>query len=200
MGGAIEKLEMERGKMSNIIESFENRNNRLSIKGRKLIANSLLSSKLHHCTTAFYLTSKDFASTQQIIDKFTHKKKIMSGKRKYLPTSRAGLALPCLATRHQGARLAMLKNIILLKRDNKTIPGWAIILEKCLQKIGFLSIENLLISAGFADLKLVKKYLNKIGFTSLAMLFDNFINVSNLLSNDDIGLKIYRKKKKTKEN
>ena len=199
MGGAIEKLEVERGKMSNIIESFENRNNRLSIKGRKLIANSLLSSKLHHCTTAFYLTSKDFASTQQIIDKFTHKKKIMSGKRKYLPTSRAGLALPCLVTRHQGARLAMLKNIILLKRHNKTIPGWAIILEKCLQKIGFLSIENLLISAGFADLKLVKKYLNKIGFTSLAMLFDNFINISNLLSNDDIGLKIYRKKRKQKK-
>ena len=93
----------------------------------------------------------------------------------------------------------MLKNIILLKRDNKTIPGWAIILEKCLQKIGFLSIENLLISAGFADLKLVKKYLNKIGFTSLAMLFDNFINISNLLSNDDIGLKIYRKKRKQKK-
>ena len=123
----------------------------------------------------------------------------MSGKRKYLPTSRAGLAIPCLVTRHQGARLAILKNIILLKRDNKIIPGWAIILEKCLQKIGFLSIENLLISAGFADLKLVKKYLNKIGFTSLAMLFDNFINVSNLLSNDDIGLKIYRKKRKQKK-
>ena len=56
-----------------------------------------------------------------------------------------------------------------------------------------------MISAGFADLKLVKKYLNKIGFTSLAMLFDNFINVSNLLSNDDIGLKIYRKKRKQKK-
>ena len=67
------------------------------------------------------------------------------------------------------------------------------------KKIGFFSIENLLISAGFADLKLVKKYLNKIGFTSLAMLFDNFINVSNLLSNDDIGLKIYRKKRKQKK-
>ena len=31
------------------------------------------------------------------------------------------------------------------------------------------------------------------------MLFDNFINVSNLLSNDDIGLKIYRKKRKQKK-
>ena len=56
-----------------------------------------------------------------------------------------------------------------------------------------------MISAGYADLKLVKKYLNKLGFVSLAMLFDNFINVSNLLSNDDIGLKIYRKKRKQKK-
>ena len=31
------------------------------------------------------------------------------------------------------------------------------------------------------------------------MLFDNFINVSNLLSNDDIGLEIYRKKRKQKK-
>ena len=119
----------------------------------------------------------------------------MSGRRRYLPTSRAGLALPCLVSRHHGAKLALLKNIILLKRDNPTIPGWAIILEKCLQKEGFWSIENLLISAGHADLTLVRRYLNKLGFVSLAMLFDNFIVASNLLSNDDIGPKVYKKKK-----
>ena len=72
----------------------------------------------------------------------------MSGNRKYLPFSRAGLALPCLISRHQAARLALLKNIILLKRENKTIPGWAIILDKALEKLGFNSLENLLIQLG----------------------------------------------------
>ena len=41
----------------------------------------------------------------------------------YLPINRAGLALPCLSSRHQGDRLALLKNIKLIKRENLTIPG-----------------------------------------------------------------------------
>ena len=110
----------------------------------------------------------------------------MSGNRKYLPFSRAGLALPCLTSRHQAARLALLKNIILLKRDNKTIPGWAIILDKALEKIGFNSLENLLISSGYADLQLVRKHLSKLGLRTLYALFDNYITISNLLSNNEI--------------
>ena len=101
--------------MKNTIESFENRSKSLTIKGQKIISNSLLCSKLYHCTSAFPLKHKDFSGFKKIIDNFTHKKKVMSGDRKYLPSSRAGLALPCLTSRHQAARLALLKNIILLK-------------------------------------------------------------------------------------
>ena len=124
----------------------------------------------------------------------------MSGNRKYLPSSRAGLALPCLTSRHQAARLAMLKNIILLKRDNKTIPGWAIILDNALKILGFSSLENLLISSGYADLQLVKKNLAKLGLISLSALFENYITISNLLSNDDIGPKCFKKKSRRKNN
>ena len=106
---ARDKIELERGKMRNIIESFENRDKGLTIKGRKFISNSLLCSKLYHCTAAFPLKLKDFSGIQKIIDNFTHKKKIISGNRKYLPSGRAGLALPYLTSRHQAARLAMLK-------------------------------------------------------------------------------------------
>ena len=81
----------------------------------------------------------------------------MSGNRKYLPFSRAGLALPCLTSGHQAAKLALPKNNIFLKRDNKTIPGWAIMLNKALEKLGFNSLENLLISSGYADLQFFKK-------------------------------------------
>ena len=95
--------------MKNIIESFKNWGKGLTIQGRKIISNSLLCSKLYHCTAAFPLKLEDFSGIQKIIDNFTHKKKVMSGNRKYLPFSRAGLALPCLTSRHQAARLALLK-------------------------------------------------------------------------------------------
>ena len=139
--------------MENIIKSFENRGKGLTTKGQKIISNSLLCSKLDHCTAAFPLKLKNFSGIQKIIDNFTHKKKGMSGNRKYLPFSRAGLALPCLTSRHQAARLALLKNIILLKRENKTITGWAIILDKALKTLGFSSLENLLFRSGYADLQ-----------------------------------------------
>ena len=84
----------------------------------------------------------------------------MSGNRKYLPFSRAGLALPCLTS-----------------RENKAIPGWSIILDKALEKL----------SSGYADLQLVRKHLAKLGLISLSALFDNYITISNLLSNDDIS-------------
>ena len=76
MKGARDKLELERGKMKNIIESFENRGKGLTIKGRKIISNSLLCSKLYHCTAAFPLKLKDFSGIQKTIDNFTHKKRL----------------------------------------------------------------------------------------------------------------------------
>ena len=200
MKGARDKIELERSKLRNIIESFENRGKGLTIKGQKIITNDLLCSQLYHCTAAFPLKLRDFSGIQKIIDNFTHKKKTMSGSRKYLPLSRACLALPCLTSRHQAARLAMLKNIILPKIDNQTIPGWAIILEKALQKLGFSSLENLLISSGYADLQLVRKHLAQLGLLSFSALFDNYITISNLLSNDDIGPKCFKKKRRRKNN
>ena len=124
----------------------------------------------------------------------------MSGNRKYLHFSRAGLAFPCLTSRHQAARLALLKNIILLKRDNKTIPGWSIILDKALEKLGFNSLKNLHISSGYADLQLIRKHLTKLGLISLSALFKNYITISNLLSNNDIGPKCFKKKRHRKNN
>ena len=65
MKGARDKIELERGKMKNIIKSFENRGKGLPNKGRKIISNILLCSKLYHCTAAFPLKLKDFSGIQK---------------------------------------------------------------------------------------------------------------------------------------
>ena len=67
MKGARDKIELERGKMRNIIESLENRGKGLTIKGQTNLSNSLLCFKLYHCITkteGFFTVSlklKDFS-------------------------------------------------------------------------------------------------------------------------------------------
>ena len=99
----------------------------------------------------------------------------MKGNRRYLPHSRAGLSIPCLTTRHQGSRVALLKNILLLQRENRTLPGCALILIKALNLIGFTSLEVLLRSAGKADLMQAVKHFAGLGLDSLADLLSNFL-------------------------
>ena len=198
LSGAKEKLQQVKSKITNIVESFERRTKNLTIKGRNLISNSLISSKLHHCTTAFPLNNKDFAPIQKIIDKFSHSKKIMKGNRRYLPQSRAGLSVPCLASRHQGSRVALLKNILLLQRENRTLPGWALILIKALNLIGFTSLEVLLRSAGKADLMLAVKHLAGLGFDSLANLLSNFLVITKLFKNDGLPETPFTRKNRNK--
>ena len=196
LSGAKAKLQLVKSKITNIIESFERRAKRLTIRGRNLITNSLISSKLHHCTTAFPLNNHDFSPIQKIIDKFAHSKKIMKGNRRYLPHSRAGLSIPCLASRHQGSRVALLKNILLLQRENRTLPGWALIMIKALKLIGFTSLEVLLMSAGKADLMLAVKHLAGLGFDTLADLLRNFLSVTKLFKNDGLPETPFTKKNK----
>ena len=102
----------------------------------------------------------------------------MKGNRRYLPHSRAGLSIPCLTSRHQGSRVPLLKNILLLQRENRTLPGWALILIKALNLKGFTSLEVLLRSAGKADLMLAVKYLVGLGLDSLADLPGNFLSIT----------------------
>ena len=122
----------------------------------------------------------------------------MKGNRRYLPHSRAGLSIPCLASRHQGSRVALLKNILLLQRENRTLPGWALIMIKALNLIGFTSLEVLLMSAGKADLMLAVKHLAGLGFDTLADLLGNFLSVTKLFKNDGLPETPFTKKNKSK--
>ena len=103
----------------------------------------------------------------------------MKGNRRYLPHSKAGLSIPCLTPRQQGSRVALLKNILLLQREKRTLPGWAMIIIKALNLISFTSLKVLLMSAGKADLMLAVKPLTGLGFETLADLLGNFLSVKN---------------------
>ena len=69
--------------MKNTINAYNNGN--ISLQGRKLVANSLLLSKVFSFSTACNFSKSDFSELQKILDSFTHKKKISSGGRRYLP-------------------------------------------------------------------------------------------------------------------
>ena len=135
---------------------------------------------MHHCTTFFPLNNKDFSIIQEIIDKFAHSKKIITDNRRYLPNSKVGLSIPCPTSRHQISRVTLIKNILLLQHENRTLPGWATIMINALNLIGFTSLETLLIYAGKADLMLDVKHITSLGFASLANLLDNFLTVTKL--------------------
>ena len=124
----------------------------------------------------------------------------MKGNRRYLPNSKAGLSIPCLTSRHQSSRVALLKKCLLLQRENRTLPGWAMILIKALNLIGFTSLEVLLISAGKADLMLAVKHLAGLGFATLACLLDNFLTVTKLFRNDGLPETPFKKKRNKKPN
>ena len=81
--GAKSQLEETVQGFENIINTYNNGN--ISLQGRKLVANSLLLSKIYSFSTAYNFSKNDFSKLQQMLDGFTHKKKVSSGGRKYLP-------------------------------------------------------------------------------------------------------------------
>merc|ERR1712090_121624 len=72
----------------------------ITLQGRKLVANSLILSKIYSFSTACNFSKDDFSNLQKMLDDFTHKKKISAGKRKYLPLRYAGLYIPNVYLKH----------------------------------------------------------------------------------------------------
>ena len=66
-----------------------------------------------------------------------------------------------------------------MQRENRSLPGWAIVSTNALRIIVVTTLENLLLSSGKADLLLAKKHRNGLGFSTVANLIDNFLNVLN---------------------
>ena len=85
--------------LSETVQSFENiictyNSGNITLQGRKLVANSLLLSKVFSFSTACNFSKDNFSNLQRMLDGFTHKKKISAGDRKYLPLRYGGLYIP----------------------------------------------------------------------------------------------------------
>ena len=138
-------------------------NGSISLQGRKLIANSLLLSKIYSFSPACYLSKSDFSELQKIIDNFVHKKKISSGGRKYLPLKYAGLYIPDVYHKHLTLRVSLIIKMFYKISNQLVIPSWAEILIYILKLYGF-DPKTLLRTLGTEDIAIVIENSEKSGF------------------------------------
>ena len=178
--------------MKNTIDSYNNGN--ISLQGRKLVANSLLLSKVFSFSTACDFSKSDFSELQKILDSFTHKKKISSGGRKYLPLKHAGLYIPNVYLKHLTLRVSLIKKLFYKLSNQLIIPSWAEILIYVLKLYGF-DPKTLFRTLGNQDVEIVIKILRNQGLQTLSSLFTDIQNVNLLFQKDTNITGKYKKKK-----
>ena len=106
--GAINRLDSICNELEKIAAAYDQNT---TLKGRRVVCQSLLLSRLQAALTAFDLDEKDLKRIQTIIDKFCHKKKISAGKNKYLPFSKGGIQIPKYFEKYLVARVCLLKGL-----------------------------------------------------------------------------------------
>merc|ERR1711944_237839 len=184
------------------VQSFENtictyNNGNITLQGRKLVANSLLLSRIYSFSTACNFSKDDFSNLQRILDGFTHKKKISAGKRKYLPLRYAGLYIPDVYLKHITLRMSLIKKLAFKLSNDMSIPSWAEILVYVLKTYGFDPL-TLFKSLGNQDLEIIIKILESQGLQTLPSIFVDILKV-NLLFQKDANITGQKKKKKKKK-
>merc|ERR1712173_456183 len=147
------------------VQSFENtictyNKGNITLQGRKLVANSLLLSRIYSFSTACDFSKDDFSSLQRTLDGFTHKKKISAGKRKYLTL-----------------RMSLIKKLAFKLSNGLTLPSWAEILVYVLKTYGFDPL-TLFKSLGNQDLEIVIKVLDNQGLLTLSSIFADILKVN----------------------
>ena len=195
--GVINRLDSLCTELEKIAAAFDSNT---SLRGRRVICQSLLLSRLQAALTAFDLGEKDLMKIQKIIDKFCHKKKITAGKSKYLSFSRGGIQIPCYFERFLVARSCLLKGLFTKITENQTLPTWGCVLIEGLKFIGFESPTLLFRSMGQADIKFIIKCFNEMGLFSLSSLFQSVEILNNILEQKRCDQKRSRKKKTPTDN
>ena len=179
--------------MENTIYAYNSGN--ISLQGRKLVANSLLLSKIFSFSTACNFSKSDFSKLQQTIDSFTHRKKLSSGGRKYLPLRHAGLYIPNVYLKHLTLRMSLIKKLSFKLNNNMTIPSWAEVLIFVLKMYGFEPI-TFFKTLGNQDVETVIRILENQGLQTLSSIFADIQQV-NLLFQKDSNITSNHKKKKS---
>merc|ERR1712243_541811 len=163
------------------VQSFENtistyNSGNITLQGRKLVANSLILSKIYSFSTACNFSKDDFS----------HKKKISAGKRKYLPLRYAGLYIPNVYLKHLTLRMSLIKKLAFKLSNNMSIPSWAEILVYVLKTYGFDPL-TLFKSLGNQDLEIIIKILESQGLQTLSSIFVDILK-GNLLFQKDANI------------
>ena len=166
-----------------IAPTFEVFNDNTTLRGRKIISQTLFLSKINCALTTFTFTEKQLHRVQKLIDKFCHKKRIVSGPFKYLAFSRGGLQIPLYYVRYLVARVALLKNLHTKMVEKRTLPSWGQILLKSLKFIGFRDPKLLFRTMNQGDVSFVSDKLSEMGFTSLAGLFQSSLILAKIHDN-----------------
>merc|ERR1711954_180907 len=185
------------------VQSFENticayNSGNITLQGRKLVANSLLLSKIYSFSTACNFSKNDFSNLQQMLDKFTHKKKISAGNRKYLPLRYAGLYIPNVYLKHLTLRMSLIKKLAFKLSNGMTLPSWAEILVYVLKTYGFDPL-TLFKSLGNQDVEIIIKILESQGLQTLSSIFADILKVNLLFQKDANITGQYNKKKKKRK-
>ena len=129
--------------LNETVQSFENiictyNSGNITLQGRKLVANSLLLSKVFSFSTACNFSKDNFSNLQRMLDGFTHKKKISAGDRKYLPLRYGGLYIPDVYLKHLTSRMSLIKKLAFKLSNGITLPSWAEILVYVLKTFGLI--------------------------------------------------------------
>lgn len=175
--GAMGRLDQICEEMKIIASAFSEQT---TLKGRKIVCQSLLLSKLQSIICTFDFTEKELGKVQRIINSFCHKKKIVAGASKFLSYSKAGIQIPKYYIRYLVSRASMLKGLHSKIVDGKTLPVWGQILYECLKYIGFEKPELIFRSVGISDLKFIVQHLNEMGFKSLAGIFKSILILNQI--------------------
>ena len=192
--GAMQKMEEIKKGMEKTAKAFDDGT---TLKGRRVVAETLMSSKFYSALTAFDLSEKDMSGAQKIIDSFVHRKKILGGGSKYLPYRKGGIKVPKVSEKHAVARAVLIKNLYTKYINKKPIPSWGIFLIDALKFIGYQSFSCLLQTIGNADLKFIHKNFKELGLHTLAGLFDNIEKMKVSINSDSANTKKGNRKANT---
>ena len=195
--GVTKRLDQLCDEMEVTAEAFDKDT---TLKGRRVICQTLLLSRLQSALTGFDLSESDLCRVQKIIDGFVHKKKVAAGKRKYLAFSNGGIQIPRYFERYLVARVCLLKGLFTKLSNGQTPPLWGQILLEGLKYIGFNSPTILFNSMGQADLKFISKCFNELGLNGLASLFQSAIIINEIFESKrcKLGRKGGKKQKSNK--
>ena len=105
--GSLVQLKQKTAKIKQIIDHWNPRHP--LPQGRRVLANSLLTSQLGYLEVNAQWTENDLRAAQSLIDNFINKKRITSGGHKYLSTKDGGTSTPNLFLRSTATKLCFWK-------------------------------------------------------------------------------------------